>query len=124
MLTVGLARVLAVLEWAAVDGEVWIDGSFVTEKVDPNDVDIILRLGAMAYDQGSAEMRSAVDFVESNLKSTHHCDSYVLYEWPEGHPAYWRGAYMHAYWMKQWGFDRQSTMKGIPVIRIGGGFHV
>src|SRR5688500_8482129 len=57
----GLDDLVGRLVRAAVLGEVWIDGSFVTEKVDPEDVDILIHALSSQYDS-DASVRAAVDW--------------------------------------------------------------
>ena len=58
------------------------------------------------------------DWLISNLKSSLKVDSYVDFEYPEGHALYWEGVYQRAYWMKQYGYDRVASenLKGIVVL--------
>jgi hypothetical protein len=43
---------------AKIDGEIWADGSFLTEKIDPKDVDVIVRIdGHAVYDKGTSDGR-------------------------------------------------------------------
>src|SRR6266446_285097 len=44
---------------AGVIGSVWLDGSFVTEKINPVDIDFVLEIESNVYDSGSAELRQA-----------------------------------------------------------------
>ena len=117
----GLEAVIDRLRADGVVGEVWVDGSFTTQKIDPADVDIVLRVQASFYNIGTPEQRAAIDWLQSDLKTDYLCDSYVLFEWPESHPNYWFGEYLYAYWMRQWGFSRSDVMKGIAVIDLPGG---
>jgi len=114
----GLERVIRNLRMNGVAGELWVDGSFVTEKINPEDVDFVLRVSAQFYENGAQTQRNAIDWLTSNLKDTHFCDSYFFMEWPEGHPHYWIGQYMYNYWMRQFGFSRGNEMKGIPVVTL------
>jgi hypothetical protein len=105
---------------AKVAGEIWTDGSFLTEKIDPKDVDLVVRIDAdVVYDNGTPEQRDAIDWVIANQKGTLKCDSYVLMEYPVGHPLHTEGQWWHAYWHKQWGFSREDDPKGIVVLTIG-----
>lgn len=117
----GLERIFEKLRGDNIKGEVWVDGSFVTAKINPEDADLILRCPADFYENGTPKQRSTVDWLRSNLKNTHLCDSYCFMEWTEGHPNYWVGEYMYSYWMKQFGFSRSSEMKGIAVVDLPGG---
>jgi hypothetical protein len=117
----GLAQFVQRVNAAKVAGEMWTDGSFLTEKIDPSDVDIIVRIdGDAVYDNGTVEQRDAIDWVVANQKATLKCDSYVLMEYPVGHPLHTEGQWWHAYWYKLWGFSREDDPKGIIVISLGG----
>jgi hypothetical protein len=114
----GIEKLIKELRMNSIEGEVWIDGSFVTEKMDPEDVDLVLRLPAQFYENATERQRKAVDWLAANLKNTHSCDSYLCMEWPEDHPNYWIGQYAYSYWMRQFGFSRGNEMKGIAVVTL------
>lgn len=117
----GLEEIVRQLRQAAVCGELWINGSFLTEKLDPNDADLVLRLDAEFYDTSTDEQKRIIDWLAGDLMESHMCDSYVFIEWPQSHRNYWIGEYMYAYWMRQWGFGRDGIMKGIAVVELSGG---
>lgn len=116
----GLTQFVQRLVDAKITGEIWVDGSFLTDKIDPKDVDIVVRIdGDAIYDSGTSEQRDAIDWVIDNQKATLRCDSYVLMEYPVGHPLYDDGKWWHSYWHRQWGFSRDDDPKGIVVISLG-----
>ncbi|MBI4303798.1 MAG: hypothetical protein HY665_05625 [Chloroflexi bacterium] len=121
LITKGFEAVATELYHDDIKGEIWVNGSFVTEKMNPEDVDFVLRVPAEVYDNGSKSQRKRIDWLANDLKTQYHCDSYCFMEWPENHPNYWFGQYMHSYWMKQFGFSRRNEMKGIAVIALPGG---
>ncbi len=45
-----------------------------------------------------------------------HCFPHLYFS--DDHPQRYLGVYMEAYWIKQWGFARQSGMKGIAVVEL------
>jgi hypothetical protein len=96
----GLEEVATRLDGVAISGELWVDGSFVTEKISPGDADIVLRMDGAFVDNVNLAQWAALQWVIGNLKGTHHCDSYVLIRYPAGHPQYWDGEYWEAYWMR------------------------
>jgi hypothetical protein len=114
----GLEYVLGELARVGVSAEVWIDGSFVTQKINPEDADIVLKIDAAVYDGGTDEQRRVIDWVGDNLKASHHCDSYVFYEYPDTDPNRDLGEWMRAYWIRQFGFDRSDNCKGLARLRI------
>ncbi len=116
----GLAQFVQRLVDAKVLGDLWVDGSFLTEKIDPIDVDVVVAVdGDAVYDRGSVEQRAALDWAIGNQKTTLKCDSYVLMEYPLGHRLYDEGRWNYSYWHRQWGFDRRDDPKGIVVISLG-----
>jgi hypothetical protein len=102
-----------------VYGELWADGSFLTNKIDPRDVDMVLLLRGEAFEGYSDAQRTAVDWLlYGGLKDSLKVDSYVDFEYPDGHPRHAEGVYMRAYWTKQYGFDSTGVpARGIAVIR-------
>lgn len=114
----GLQSVIHELGKCRLQCDMWVDGSFLTAKIDPEDVDFVLCVPHEVYDGGSAEQRGVVDWVQGNLKDSLFCDSYVFFTYPEAHPLYWQGHYMEAYWTKQFGFARSNHFKGIAVIKV------
>ncbi len=117
----GLVTFVQTLESAGVPGELWIDGSFLTETIDPKDVDVILKVDGAVYNSGTAEQRAAIDWVITNQKLTLKCDSYVLFAYPPGDPLHDEGRWWYSYWHKQWGFSREDDPKGIVVVSLGTG---
>jgi Family of unknown function (DUF6932) len=116
----GLKAFVGRLISEAVQGDLWLDGSFLTEKIDPEDVDIVLRMQADLYDYGTPEYRDAVDWVISNRKATLKCDSYILFQYYLGHPLYDEGEWWYSYWHMKWGFSREEDPKGSAVIKLPG----
>jgi hypothetical protein len=109
----GLTQFMQRLDGANVRGDVWANGSFLTEKIDPKDVDIIVRIdGDAIYDKGTLEQRSAIGWVIANQKATLKCDSYVLMEYQASHHLRTEGQWWYSYWHKQWGFSREDDPKG------------
>jgi len=118
----GLEDVVTRLCGAALAGEIWIDGSFLTQKLDPEDVDMAFGVPHQLYDNGSPEQKQTLEwFVQSNLKSSHHCDTYIWFEYPLGHPMHAQTLDKRNYWQRHFGFSRRLEAKGIAVILIPDG---
>jgi len=103
-----------------ITAEIWVNGSFLTRKRDPGDVDIVLRIPIQVYENGTPEQKALLEWVGSNLKLDHHCDSYVFYVYPPEDSRAVCNDYLHAYWIRQFGFTRGQEMKGVAVLEIGG----
>ena len=111
----GLRDVHARLERTGVPGEMWVNGSFLTRKPDPEDADIVVCLPPGPLSPAAAE---TLEWLQEDLKPTHMCDTYAFVRYGEGDRDYWFGEYMYCYWMRQWGFSRSEEFKGMAAVRL------
>jgi hypothetical protein len=111
-----LETVVARLERDRVVGELWVDGSFLTQKIDPSDVDVLLRVEESFYSSADPVQKAAMDWFEGNLRVSLLCHSFFL---PEGSTG--ESEWKRAYWIKQFGFSRTDQLKGMPRISITAG---
>lgn len=116
----GLVDFLVKLRAAAItSGEVWIDGSFLTRKIDPQDVDFVVCVDADVYDNGTVEQKAFMDSIANDdWKSPNFCDCYLSLAWPAGHALHNEGELNREYWKKQFGTSRNGDPKGMAVIRL------
>ncbi len=97
--------------------EIWIDGSYVTQKINPNDVDIVIFFPLEDFIQ--------VSKVWSSLRNAINIDSYSAVAVTEEtlnklSPKDQIQAHNNRnYWKGQFGFDRQDQPKGIINIKWG-----
>lgn len=115
---IGLERLIGELASRSVSTDVWVDGSFVTEKINPADVDVVLCTDGRVYDEGTDQQRALLHTVNANLKEDLGCDSYLFLEYPQGHPLYEEGRRLREYWLRQFGVSRSGEPKGIAVIEV------
>ncbi len=91
--------------------EIWIDGSFTTKKVDPNDIDLVIFSPASAINALPHEKQQLFQLLtdRSTVKKNFGCD--VLFCPSEDHDlrSYWRGWY---------GFNRNEKPKGIARVMV------
>ncbi|TXT38182.1 MAG: hypothetical protein FD138_463 [Planctomycetota bacterium] len=119
----GLRAVVAKLVLHCIECELWIDGSFLTQKIDPEDCDLVLRARGEFYDnEATDDQRAVIDWVNDNLRDELLCHSGGFFEYEPTHPEYWLGEYSYCYWMRQWGFSRgdEPDLKGIAVLSLDG----
>lgn len=111
-LVTGLRSFLSALRRVGVAFEVWLDGSFCTQKVDPNDVDLVVFASTDDLNRLppslQAYLRGVLD--RTNAKRQFGCD--VLFA-----PA--EDMNMRSYWRGWYGFDRSEQPKGIAILMIG-----
>jgi hypothetical protein len=114
----GLEKVVERLTRVGVKGSVWVDGSFLTKKIDPDDSDILAVIDGAFYDAANAEQKAAIEWLNGDLKTGFLCHSFVHFERPPGHPEHEKSVWMRAYWLRQFGFTRKDDPKGIAVINL------
>lgn len=115
----GFENVVQILDDGRIAGEIWLNGSFFTDKIDPADIDGSLCIPHDVWQSASAEQRSLIAWINpANLKTTYRCDLYAWIEYPKGHPDYDVGQWLRSYWHRQWGFSRAGEMKGIAVVSL------
>jgi hypothetical protein len=114
-----LEHVHETLVAAGLQGQIWVDGSFVTEKIDPTDVDFVLLLAADDYDAATPEAQTLIDgLVEpSGGWPPSGCDTNFALIYP---PSRSNSPDVLTYWKKRFGYSQHTqTPKGIVVITVG-----
>ena len=110
-LLAGLKSFLGALRGAGVAFEVWLDGSFCTEKLDPNDVDLVVFADPAELNKLDLAKQTYLSAIldRTNARRQFGCD--VLFA-PSNNldlRSYWRGWY---------GFDRREQPKGIVCLMV------
>lgn len=115
----GLERVLEMLNRTAFRLEVWVNGSFMTEKYNPEDSDVAVRIQGEDFDAAPLAPRQQLLFLaNTDLKPDHKCDLYIFPEYHSGHALYDFGQWRRAYWLNKFGFSRAEEPKGLAVLRL------
>jgi hypothetical protein len=110
-----LGQIIARINSSGIPSRLWIDGSFLTEKLNPDDVDISMNISAQVYFGMPANQRAFFDgFRNNSLYASHRVDNYGLII-DESRP---EGIWLLAWWLRQFGFSRADEMKGIAEIQI------
>ncbi len=107
-----LQALLKQFEEIGVRFEIWIDGSFTTHKVSPNDIDIVCFAEPAQLIHLSTNKVTKLKFLLDNrlTKQLYTCDIYFVPSDDQQLRSYWRG------WF---GFFRNEKPKGIARIWIG-----
>ncbi|MDQ0091683.1 hypothetical protein J2T12_005123 [Paenibacillus anaericanus] len=97
---------------------IWLDGSYLTQKTDPNDMDIV----AFYYpeDIENEEVYSNLNYIIHEVSRKHNCDAYFSlsfdkFSQEEKAKLPNNYAIMQTYWMGQFGYDRSRNAKGMAV---------
>lgn len=73
---------------------VWVDGSFVTQKIEPDDVDVVVALNHINTNNTPDQLRVRERIEKQEFAFPVQCDSYLFMEYPADHTDYWIGEYM------------------------------
>jgi hypothetical protein len=79
-----------------------VDGSFVENKRDPGDIDLVLVVGPIRERYPSSILLHWISAHHTSLKSMYHCDVYVATE-----------ADVASYWDGRFGLSRRNLPKGM-----------
>ena len=96
----------------------WIDGSFVEEKTDPNDIDLCVILDGPVVDGLPLAARQALFRLVTPVgKPLFNCHCFPILVYPDGHP--YRNYYFRnrGQWDSWWGETRSNSPKGYVEVR-------
>jgi len=107
----GLQAFFTGLRAADVDFEVWLDGSFCTNKFDPNDIDLVVFADPDALNRLDPARQTLLSGLldRTNARRQFGCD--VLF-------ASSNDPIMRSYWRGWYGFDRSEQPKGIICLTV------
>jgi hypothetical protein len=113
-----LQRLIADLNAISVTAELWIDGSFMTEKEEPDDIDLSFSPWVSALEKLDLPVQVAVfNGLNGGKKYSPWLDTYVCVRFPQDDPR--KGADKTNYWSEKWGKGWDDWLKGYAVIKIG-----
>ncbi|WP_157504371.1 DUF6932 family protein [Dyadobacter beijingensis] len=95
-----------VLDWQIERLKIWVDGSFTTLKLHPNDIDLVCFIDHAFYDSNQSILASIkLDFPS--------LDIYFIKSYPTEHPNHFLTNFDKLDWLHFLTRDRQSRNKGI-----------
>ncbi|MDD1519984.1 MULTISPECIES: DUF6932 family protein [Bradyrhizobium] len=97
-----------------------LDGSFVTSKNDPGDVDLVMLIDATIIDALPDAKKAALKALVSGptTKAKYLCDAYFCPVYPPGHPMSDAARAQRKYWIGEFGYDRNDIPKGIVHVKL------
>ena len=97
-----------------------LDGSFVTSKNDPGDIDLLMLLDATVVDALPDTKKLELKALVSGpvTKASYMCDAYFCPVYPAGHPLSETSRAQRKYWLGEFGYDRNDIPKGIVQVNL------
>ena len=120
----GLEEFVRLLEGLGLSGELWVDGSFLTQKFQPGDADVVFRPRIEFADSQTPEQKAFLDRLAdfSDDELICECHAHLWYEYPESDTRHRLNAHLRPYWLNAFGRNRvRNEPKGIAVVAVGGG---
>lgn len=106
-----------------ITGNMWIDGSFLTTKIDPGDIDFVAMIPGHFYDDATGERREFLEWIINNDDEPKtdflcHVDLGLIY--PTDSPLHYLTTNTLNHWEKRrYGFSVAThEPKGIAVVAI------
>jgi len=98
---------------------IWLDGSYLTKKENPNDIDLIVFYAP--EDINDATTAGKIQHIVNEVSRTMNCDAYLSFTFDHLDPSLIATLpndvqTNRTYWMGQFGFDRQMNPKGMVMI--------
>jgi hypothetical protein len=86
--------------------DLWVDGSFVTNKLNPNDIDVVLIIDAFILAQKGKEIE--ILFKSNTAKLEYLVDAYTIAKYDELDSKYPLFQIEKAYWANWFGYSRRN----------------
>jgi hypothetical protein len=98
-----LNRLKAILQGQT---EIWVDGSFITKKLNPRDIDLVVFIDYQDFAKNEVELRQL--FTEFDMDNERKVDAYPVILYPETHPNYTASRSDCLYWLDLFGKTRPN----------------
>lgn len=120
LIMTGFEAVVGQLNGLGLRMEIWVDGSFMTQKLNPEDVDFAVRVEESNWRAADIKQKSTIKWVnETDLKPQYHCDSYAFVELsPASSIVRGDWEWDRSLWLRQFGFSRTDERKGLAVLKL------
>ncbi|WP_050587392.1 hypothetical protein [Mesorhizobium sp. LSJC269B00] len=99
--------------------EVWIDGSFLTQKIEPSDVDFVLDFDVDAINNPAPSQVPFLRELANQAFKPQKLHSFIMFHAPTAHGQHAEGERLHDQWVKDFGFSYVAREpKGIAVLEV------
>lgn len=118
----GFQRIVGDLERLQIRADIVVDGSFLTQEIDPDDIDFAVVVSPEFYESCSQEQMRYLEWIrdEFSIKTTHLCDCYLCIEYPQRHAEYFDGIQNREFWVNLYAESVIYKQKrGVAILRVG-----
>ncbi len=97
--------------------ELWLDGSFLSEKLEPDDLDLTIVFHAYYFDKLDISAQQEIASMHGRKTENGFLHIFNCIQFADDDPR--RGASMENYWAELWLVDWEHFLKGFIVVRCG-----
>ena len=121
MLWKNLQWLIAELRRLRLPCRLWIDGSFLTQKIEPDDIDLVADFEIKVLENLASDQQV---FVENLADFKYRDDpmklhTFVMFRAPLGHPARMQAEALERQWIRDFGYSFvNKTPKGIVLLEV------
>ena len=119
----GSTEIVCKLVEYRIRGDLIIDGSFLTEEIEPDDMDFTLCVLDDFYLAASGKQRAYMDWIgdDKTIRATHMCDCYLCVECSNESPLYFDGIQTRQYWTNLYTYSKFiKRVRGLALVRLSG----
>lgn len=116
----GFQKLFVIVRSFSFLNEIWVDGSYMTKKNNPSDIDILLLIDLVKYDSVTKEFARKFEGLQDEFgKGRACCDIKYGFQYPASHANAMDAKENLKFYQNWFGTTRVGAQKGIAV--IGGG---
>ncbi|WP_371717099.1 hypothetical protein [Ancylobacter sp. TS-1] len=114
-----LLQLISDLATLNIPCEIWIDGSYLTAKIEPDDIDLSVRFAVEDFDRLDPMVQNTIMSRLSGKTYHPRLDTYAFVSGPRDHEYADIFAETENYWAEWWSVARAGWLKGVAVVRLG-----
>jgi hypothetical protein len=97
----GFRKIVRELDRMEIPADLVVDGSFLTEEIDPDDIDFAVVISQEYFDSCDGERLVYLEWIRDDrtIKDTHRCDCHLCIEFKADHPQYFDGIQNRSFWI-------------------------
>jgi hypothetical protein len=120
----GFQRIIDDLARLEIRADIVVDGSFLTQEIDPDDIDFAVVVSPEFYESCSSEQLKYLEWIrdDRSMQTTHLCDPYLCVEYQKEDPEYFDGIQNREFWVNLYAESVIYKQKrGVAILRVGSG---
>jgi hypothetical protein len=118
----GFSRIFHNLRRLSVPAELVVDGSFLTEEIDPEDIDFAVVVSEQYYESldDASEQKKLLSWIDGKtVKTSHLCDCYLCVEFSRENPLWFEGIQDRAFWVNLYSKSIiYKRVRGVAIVGV------